>query len=420
MSTKLLTRLLTRNTVNHVSFMKFNTTRIKLKNEDILKKTIIPEPVSGMHQAAVLKSFNEPLVIENIEPVKVSNDNEVLIDVHYCALNGPDALLAKNNHTFEPALPNILGYEIAGKLVEVGGEAKKNGFKIGDKVVALNKTKFGGFKNQCIAEMSDIWKVQSSDKLLDSVCLLENYMTALIGLDKKANLQEDEMVLINVGLGGIGLAAVDIAVNVFRAQVIGVSASEEKAAMVRDKGAFASLKYDDKKLVKKIVEFADERDIEDVFDGPEGEKFKKMLDCFTKVYEEKYQTNMLRDDNFDVLVEHLSREGRMILAGFTAKNGKNGSEKKTDDDEDEKKNSFVPSGINLLKYKSIDFEAYREAGQDVLQYYDEGLIKPSYSLITGLYNINDALKCTTDMKCFGKVIIDLKHPDLETKQTSNN
>lgn len=102
-------------------------------------------------------------------------------------------------------------------------------------------------------------------------------MTALIGLDKKANLQEDEMVLVNVGLGGVGLAAVDIAANVFRAQVIGVSASEEKAALVRDVGAFASLKYNDKKLVKKIEEFAAERDIKDVFVGPEGEKFKKMI-----------------------------------------------------------------------------------------------------------------------------------------------
>lgn len=63
--------------MNHISFMKFNTTRIKLKNEDDSKTRIIPEPVSGMHQAAVLKSFNEPLVIENIEPVKLSNDNEV-------------------------------------------------------------------------------------------------------------------------------------------------------------------------------------------------------------------------------------------------------------------------------------------------------------------------------------------------------
>lgn len=48
---------------------------------------------------------------------------------------------------------------------------------------------------------------------------MNNYLTALIGLEKKADLQENEMVVINVGLSGVGLAAVDIAANVFRAQV---------------------------------------------------------------------------------------------------------------------------------------------------------------------------------------------------------
>lgn len=67
---------------------------------------------------------------------------------------------------------------------------------------------------------------------------------------------------------------------------------------------------------------------------------------------------MLRDDNFDVLVEHLSREGRMIVAGFTAKS-LNGSENNDNVDNEEKDNSFVPTGINLLDFKSKDFESYR-------------------------------------------------------------
>lgn len=60
--------------------------------------------------------------------------------------------------------------------------------------------------------------------------------------------------------------------------MIGVCKSEDRTEIVRDKGAFASLKYSDKKLMNKIVEFAAERDIKDVFDGAEGEKFKTMLE----------------------------------------------------------------------------------------------------------------------------------------------
>lgn len=47
----------------------------------------------------------------------------------------------------------VLGYEIVGKLVEVGAEAEKNGYKIGDSVIALNKERYGGLAEKCLAEV---------------------------------------------------------------------------------------------------------------------------------------------------------------------------------------------------------------------------------------------------------------------------
>ncbi|XP_034945188.1 quinone oxidoreductase-like protein 2 [Chelonus insularis] len=382
---------------------KFSRSKIKLSSDELKTDT-----QSKGIRAAILKKFSEPLVIENIKPLQISDPHEVLIDVHYCSLNGPDVLLTKNAYSVEPTLPKILGYEIAGKLLQVGDEAKAKGFKVGDKVIALNKNKFGGLAEQCVVEMNDVWKMSSSVKMLDSVCLLEDYLTALIGLEKKANLDEDEMVLINVGLGGIGLAAVDIAKNVFRAQVIGVSKSENRTALVRDKGAFASIKYNDKQLMNKIKEFADERGIKDVFDGEEGDKFKKMLECFTSLYKEENQNNLLRDNNFAVLVEHLSREGRLIVAGFAMTETDYPADKS-------QKCPFSITGIDLSQYKSQNLATYREAGNEILQYQEEGLIKPSYSLVAGLYKINEAVKFIADFKSTEKVVIDLKNPEAEMK-----
>lgn len=48
----------------------------------------------------------------------------------------------------------ILGHEIVGKLVEVGAEAEKNGYKVGDKVIALNKERYGGLAEKCLAEVA--------------------------------------------------------------------------------------------------------------------------------------------------------------------------------------------------------------------------------------------------------------------------
>lgn len=42
-------------------------------------KIVIPAPIPGMIQAAVLKKFTEPLVIENIKPPKSPQSNEVRI-----------------------------------------------------------------------------------------------------------------------------------------------------------------------------------------------------------------------------------------------------------------------------------------------------------------------------------------------------
>jgi len=47
----------------------------------------------------------------------------------------------------------ILGCEVVGKLVELGAEGKKHGYKVGDKVIALNKEKYGGLAEKCLAEV---------------------------------------------------------------------------------------------------------------------------------------------------------------------------------------------------------------------------------------------------------------------------
>lgn len=56
-------------------------------------------------------------------------------------------------------------------------------------------------------------------KSVDAVGLLDDYITALIALERKVSIQEEDMILINMGLSSIGLAAVDLATNVFKAQV---------------------------------------------------------------------------------------------------------------------------------------------------------------------------------------------------------
>ncbi|XP_043252402.1 quinone oxidoreductase-like protein 2 [Colletes gigas] len=408
MSASVGRRILMRFCRNHSKILSTRTRNVRfisITNNNLNDSTKVP--ASENVYAAVLKEFSNPLVVETIEPPKISQANEVLIDVNYCTLNASDVLLAKNLYTSEQQLPMVLGHELVGKLIQVGEKAQKCGYKIGDKVVALNKDINGGLSEHCIAEVSDIWKVPSEVKSLDAVCLLNDYVNALVALERKVSIQEDDMILINVGMSSIGLAAVDLATNVYKAQVIAVCATEDGAELAREKGVLASFKFKDRKLLKQIEEVAAEKDIKAIFDDADGEYFKQVLDCFTAVYKSGATIkDLLCENSFAVVVHHLSREGRIIIAGTAA------TMTKTDSDQ------FSVSGFNLREYRKQKPEEYRQAGEDVLQFFEEGLIKPTRVLIVGLNKVNDALEFILNSKPTGKVIVDIKNKEAEVEKVT--
>ncbi|XP_076653154.1 quinone oxidoreductase-like protein 2 [Halictus rubicundus] len=377
--------------------IKFSTTA-KYNKPNLDSKN---DPASETISAAVLKYFGGPLVVDHFEPPKISQPNEVVVDVQYSTLSASDVLLADNSYTFQPNLPMILGQEFAGKLVQVGEEAQKSGYKVGDKVVALNKDCFGGLSEQCIANVEDIWKLPAEVKTIDAVSLIDDYVTAMLALESKVILQEDDIIIINVGMSSIGLAAVDLAANVYKAKVIGVCATEEGADLARGKGTvLATLKYKEGKVMKQLEEIAAEKDIKAIFADADGEHLKQVMSCFTSIYKSgATMKDLLRDDNFAVVVHHLSREGRLIIAGSTA------TITETDADR------FRVTGFSLREYKEKKPEEYRQAGDDVLQFFEEGHIKPTCALTVGLCNINDAMGFVHNSKSPGKVIVDIRNKE---------
>jgi len=54
---------------------------------------------------------------------------------------------------------------------------------------------------------------------MNAVNMLHDYITALLALERKVNINEEDIIVINVGMSGISLAALDLATNVFRAKV---------------------------------------------------------------------------------------------------------------------------------------------------------------------------------------------------------
>ncbi len=106
--------------------------------------------------------------------------------------------------------------------------------------------------------------------------LVNSYATALIALSRRAEVKKGDTVLVTGAGGRLGLAAVDLAANAFRCKVIALCASEEKAAAVRDRGAFATI-IEGQDMVAEVKRINDGKGVKIIIDPVGGDVFKKAL-----------------------------------------------------------------------------------------------------------------------------------------------
>ncbi|GFY55474.1 quinone oxidoreductase-like protein 2 [Trichonephila inaurata madagascariensis] len=167
------------------------------------------------YKAAVLKEIGKELEILERSRPKLK-ETEVRIKVRCCAVNVADTLICSGKYDQEPKLPFIPGYEFSGEVLETGSKVKN--LSVGDKVIGLNKDTFSAMATECLSEERDLWKIPQDVAFDSAAALVDSYATVLIAA-RRANLREGDTVLVTVAAGGLGLAAVDLASNLFNAKV---------------------------------------------------------------------------------------------------------------------------------------------------------------------------------------------------------
>lgn len=105
-------------------------------------------------------------------------------------------------------------------------------------------------------DVNDVWKIPNELQRKDAAVIAYGHGTALYTLAKLGTIKEKEKVIVTVGPGGLGLAAVDVAANIYDGQVIGVVDTEELGELVRTRGAFQTVHFSAKlqKAVHSITE----------------------------------------------------------------------------------------------------------------------------------------------------------------------
>lgn len=86
---------------------------------------------------------------------------KVRIGVHYCSVNVSDHILWTGQSEVKPKLPFVPGFEVSGEVLEIAPKRKHSDgsdsedddeLRVGDRVLAINKTFLNGFSTECVAD----------------------------------------------------------------------------------------------------------------------------------------------------------------------------------------------------------------------------------------------------------------------------
>lgn len=197
--------------------------------------------------AVVCTRYGPPEVLQLREVARpVPGARDVLIRVHAAtattaSLNGRrgSPLFARLFTGLARPKKNVLGQELAGEIVAVGGEVTK--FAVGDRVFGQTGFAFGAHAEFArLPESAALVPMPAGTTYDEAAAIVEGGLTALHFL-RVGRVEEGQRILVNGASGSVGTAAVQVA-KAWGAEVTGVC-SAANAALVASLGADAVIDY---------------------------------------------------------------------------------------------------------------------------------------------------------------------------------
>jgi putative PIG3 family NAD(P)H quinone oxidoreductase len=166
-------------------------------------------------------TLREKKIVIDEHPDPRPGSGEVLVRVRAAGVNGADLHQRRGVYPAPPGSPpDIPGLELAGEVAETGpGESR---FGVGDRVMAL--VGGGGQAELAVVHERQLMPVPDGVEWAAAGALPEVFTTAHDALFTQAGLGPGERLLVHGGAGGVGTAAIQLA----------VAAGAEVTATVRD------------------------------------------------------------------------------------------------------------------------------------------------------------------------------------------
>ena len=218
---------------------------------------------------AVLVNDEQALVWSEV-PDPVAKAGELLLDVHAAALNRADLLQRAGNYPPPPGWPDWMGLEAAGIVVDAPADGR---WKAGDKVCALLGG--GGYAERVAVPVDMAVPVPERLSMVEAAAIPEAFATSYLNLCIEGGMKAGDLVLIQAGASGLGIAAIQL-VKALGGKVMATVSTPQKADFVRGLGADIVIN----RTVDDLAAAMDEHPVDialDCISGPElGHCIEKM------------------------------------------------------------------------------------------------------------------------------------------------
>ena len=198
--------------------------------------------------------------------------DEVLIEVAAAGVNRPDILQRKGAYPPPAGASEIPGLEVAGTIVGLGQNVTS--WKIGDRVCALLAG--GGYAEYCLAPAVQCLPIPDGLSMVEAASLPETFFTVWSNVFDRGQLARGEVLLVQGGSSGIGVAAIQMA-RAMGARVFATAGSANKCDACVALGAERAIDYKTEDFVAVVKDATRGRGADVILDMVGGDYVPREL-----------------------------------------------------------------------------------------------------------------------------------------------
>ena len=308
---------------------------------------------------------------------------DVKVDVRAAGFNFAELIARQGLYEAAPDPPFVAGFEAAGEVTEVGDDV--DDVEPGERVIVMSK--FGSHVDTLSVPRDQIFKIPDEMSFKEAAAIPVNYLTAYHMMFYVGNLHPGEHLLIHAVAGGVGIAATQLAQTVDEVTVYG-TASPQKHEIAEGYGCDHTINYREKDYKKEVEKLTDGEGVHMILDALGGRDWKKG-------YELLRPTGRLMAFGFSNMITGEDRNWLHMLRQYVTMPFWRPWDLIAD-------NKAI-AGIQMLYLWDQKKMLRRELNQ-ILDYYERGIIEPHIDSARKFEDAADAHKRMQNRKNIGKQI----------------